>query len=111
MFSIRGTNLWLTRGDTAHLIVTIHNEVTDAEYEVQPTDELHLTVRRIASVGSPELVHKKVVGAAELSLAPEDTAALLPGSYVYDVELRTGEDIYTVIPCSEFRVLPEVTMP
>lgn len=109
MFSIRGTDILLTRGDSAHLTVAIRNEVTGADYTLLPADELHLTVRRIASDDAPELVHKKVVGAADISLTPEDTADLRAGLYVYDVELRTGSDVYTVIPCSEFRIMPEVT--
>lgn len=109
MFEIRGRDIYLTRGDTAHLSVDIHNEVTGADYEMQPEDTLHLTVRRQPSPTSPALVSKRVVGGKDINLAPEDTADILAGPYVYDVELRSGSGVYTIIQCSAFNLLPEVT--
>lgn len=109
MFEIRGRDIYLTRGDTAHLTIDIRNEVTGTDYEMQPEDTLYLTVRRQPSPTSPTLVSKKVVGGRDINLAPEDTAEMLAGSYVYDVELRSGADVYTIIQCSAFNLLPEVT--
>ena len=41
-------------------------------------------------------------------VAPEDTAGLEPGSFVYDLQIGFGGDIYTVLG-GEFDLLPDVT--
>ena len=111
MLEISGSDIYLTRGDTAHLGVRIANEATGDAYEVKDSDTLILTVRKQAYEASPVLLQKTVKGSSEIHLTPEDTAQLTPGSYKYDVELRTGADVYTVIQCSEFKLLAEVTTP
>lgn len=111
MLEINGSDIYLTKGDTAHLAVGITNAASGDAYLMQPDDTLILTVRKQAYEASPVLLQKTVKGGADIYLAPEDTAQLAPGAYKYDVELRTGADIYTVIQCSEFRLLVEVTTP
>lgn len=110
MLEINGSDIYLTKGDTAHLSVGITNDASGDAYEMQPNDTLILTVRKQAYEASPVLLQKTVKGSADIYLAPEDTASLAPGSYKYDVELRSGQDVYTVVPCSEFVLTPEVTM-
>ena len=44
-----------------------------------------------------------------LNFPPADTHELDFGKYVYDVELTTGTDVYTVIEPSCFEVMKEVT--
>ena len=111
MLEINGSDIYLTKGDTAHLAVGITTAASGDAYLMQPDDTLIFTVRKQAYEASPVLLQKIVKGSSKIHLTPEDTAQLAPGSYKYDVELRTGADVYTVIQCSEFRLLVEVTTP
>lgn len=111
MLEINGSDIYLTKGDTAHLAVGITNAASGDAYEMQPDDTLILTVRKQAYEASPVLLQKTVKGSSDIHLTPEDTAQMATGTYKYDVELRTGADIYTVIQCSMFKLLEEVTTP
>ena len=99
----------LTRGDTARLSVSIHNDVTEEDYDVQDNDLLVLTVKKSARDLDYKF-QKKVVGTNTFHILPTDTQDMPFGKYVYDVQLTTKDsDVYTVIgPCS-FEVLKEVT--
>lgn len=108
MFSIIVRTINLTRGDTARIDVDITNTVTGEKYEIKADDTLTLTVRNV--IDSPICFQKTVTGSKTIHIAPEDTAGMLMGRYVYDVEIKTASgDVYTVIPVSEFNILPEVT--
>lgn len=108
MFSIIVRTINLTRGDTARIDVDITNTVNSEQYEIKADDTLTLTVR--SAIDAPVSFQKTVTGSKTLRIAPEDTANLIVGRYVYDVEIRTASgDVYTVIPVSEFNILPEVT--
>lgn len=111
MLEINGSDIYLTKGDTAHLAVGITNAASGDAYEMQPNDTLIMTLRKHAYEASPVLLQKTVKGSTEIYLAPEDTAKIATGAYKYDVELRTGADVYTVIQCSVFKLLEEVTTP
>lgn len=110
MIEICGDVIRLTRGDSATISVAIANSVTGEDYVMQEGDKLLLTVRKYPFKASAAVVEKELTGGAVFRLAPEDTAGLDLGTYKYDVELRTGRDVYTVVPCSDFVLLPEVTM-
>ena len=111
MLEINGSDIYLTKGDTAHLSVGITNNASGDAYEMQPNDTLILTVRKQAYEASPVLLQKTVKGSSDIHLTPEDTAQMATGTYKYAVELRMGADINTVIQCSEFHLLVEVTTP
>ena len=98
----------LTRGDTARLIVPIENEVTHQSYDMLSTDILKFTIKKTVKDYVP-LVQKVVTGSNVFHILPADTHKLDFGKYVYDVELTTGTDVYTVIEPSCFEVMKEVT--
>ena len=99
----------LTRGDTARLVVTITNELTDAPYEMQPEDELVFSVKKSTKDAEP-LIRKSVRGAKAFHIKPEDTQALEFGKYKYDVQLTTVDgDVYTVLGTATIQILDEVT--
>ena len=98
----------LTRGDTARLIVPIENELTHQSYDMLSTDILKLTIKKTVKDYVP-LVQKVVTGSNVFHILPADTRKLDFGKYVYDVELTTGMDVYTVIEPSCFEVMKEVT--
>lgn len=99
----------LTRGDTARLTVTVHNEFDGNEYEVDQDDTMRLTVKK--SVKDPEPSFQKVIlGSNQFYIEPSDTKTLSFGKYVYDVELTTAAgEVYTVIVPTTFEILKEVT--
>ena len=110
MLEIDGSTIYLTKGDSAVIAVDITNSVTGQNYAMPDGDKLSLTVRKRPYKASAVLVEKVVTGDTVFRLLPEDTAGLQSGTYQYDVELRSGQDVYTVVPCSEFILTPEVTM-
>jgi hypothetical protein len=50
-----------------------------------------------------------VNGVAQISIAPDDTAELNVGRYVYDVGLQSGANYYSVIKASDFYITANVT--
>ena len=111
MLYIEGTDIRLTRGDTAYLQVPIQNILPDgtvAEYALANDDELTMTVR--AKYDSEVCFQKVLRGVNTFHIVPEDTNGCAFGKYKYDVQLTMANgDVYTVIEPSCFQVLPEVT--
>lgn len=102
-------NIELTRGDTARLAVTVTDDDTGEEYDIQSTDVLTLSIKK-KTKDSEALVSKSVEGSNVFRIEPKDTSELKFGSYVYDVQINTADgDVYTVIPPSEFKIGEEVT--
>lgn len=99
----------LTRGDSAHLAVTITNDVDGSVYEIQPDDTLTLSMKKYVNDESPCL-QKTIKGSNTFHLKPDDTRGLNFGKYKYDVQLTTAEgDVYTVLGPETFELLSEVT--
>ena len=48
-------------------------------------------------------------GITRIALEPEDTKDLECGMYKFDIGLQTGEQYLTVVPYSDFIVLPSIT--
>ena len=111
MLEISETAIALTKGDSATFTVNIVDQLSGKPYELKPDDVLVFTVRKQSSARSPVLVEKILTGTSTFKLWPKDTASLADGTYKYDIELRSGEDIYTVVQCDSFTLLPEVTIP
>lgn len=96
----------LTKGDNAEIIVSI-KDVNGEDREIYGDDVITLTVRK--SVNSAIAV-AKTAEKGIISFTPDDTNHLPPGSYVYDVQLKTGAGkIYTIIPKSSFILEQEIT--
>lgn len=109
MLHISGSEIRLTRGDTAYLSVEITSQY-GAIYQMEPEDILILSVKRFASAQGYAL-QKQIRGAARFHIEPKDTASLALGVYKYDVELRKANgDVHTVIPSSNFELTEEVTV-
>lgn len=110
MLEIQDGVILLTRGDSADFAVKITNYDTDEDYTMQETDKLILTVRKYPYKEAAVLIEKTLTGGNIFHLKPGDTAALKYGTYKYDVELRSGDDVYTVVPCGDLVLTKEVTM-
>jgi len=110
MLEIQDGVILLTRGDSADIAVEITNSATGEDYTMSETDKLIFTVRKYPYKEAAVLIEKTLTGSNIFHLKPADTAALKYGTYKYDVELRSGDDVYTVVPCSELVLEREVTM-
>ena len=105
MFKVNGTNISLTRGDSA----TLHVDLTQggAPYEMQVGDVLTMTVKKDPNDAEAVLT-LTADSDCTFHFAPEDTEGLAFGGYKYDIQLTTGEDVYTPIVAT-FNITEEVT--
>ena len=111
MLYIDGTDIKLTRGDTAYLQVPLVNKLPDGtsqEYTMEAGDTLTMTMR--AKYDSEICFQKIAKGTNTFHIVPEDTASCNFSKYKYDVQLTMANgDVYTVIEPACFQILPEVT--
>lgn len=108
MYSINGTNISLTKGDTFYCAIEIKNE-DGTDYTPQEGDEVKFTLKRNAS--ERDALIEKIIpnDTLILHLVPEDTSDLTVRHYVYDVQLtKENGDVYTFIPESQFILTAEV---
>lgn len=103
--TVSGTNLSMVRGDSEAILVT-------PSVAFEPGDVVFFTVRRV--VDSPIMIQKTITtfidGAAHISIEPEDTQTLRPGTYVYDIQVTWADgSVKTLVEKSEFRIKEEVT--
>lgn len=107
MFVIdKSKKIILTKGDTA----TIYVEVKDLDgnsYEWVDGDIVTLTVKKTPS--SDVSLHKVATDDHYIIIDHDDTSNLKPGLYVYDVQLQSGNNIYTIVPMSYFELRNEVS--
>lgn len=122
-FYIESDVIYLTKGDDAVLEVSSIATEGGAEYELQPEDELTLTVRALPSAQSPALIQIDALpGSNRIVFNHVDTAELDVGRYSADVQLTTAEGKrYTIWPTitgsgryvvknlNNFVIMPEVT--
>ena len=105
MFTVSGNNISLTRGDSASLHVDLTQG--DAPYEPQAGDVLTLTVKDDPN-DAEAILTLTADSDCTFHFAPSDTDGLAFGSYKYDIQLETGEDVYTPIVAT-FSLTEEVT--
>ena len=122
-FYIESDVIYLTKGDDAALEVSSIATEGGAEYELQPEDELTLTVRALPSAQSPALIQIDALpGSNRIVFNHDDTAELDVGRYSADVQLTTadgkrytvwptitGSGRYVVKNLNNFVIMPEVT--
>lgn len=112
MFTIDDNRIYLTRGDTADIAVSLKN-LDDSDYEMQDGDTLYFRMKRYATKDASDILVEKIAEVTEdeviISLVPTDTLELAFGVYRYEVELVTYDDKhYTVIADTEFEVGKEL---
>lgn len=111
MFYIQGDKIVITKGDSAALRVKLSN-VNGEPYEMKTGDTLTMTVRQAPG---REVLMEVVSQTEVIEMPPTLTKNLIVGQCCYDVELRTGDNVYTVIGIknssltSNMTVLPEIT--
>ena len=107
-YSVSGTMITLTRGDTFTALITI----TDSEgnqYDPVNGDRIRFAMKTDYEDGAPLLIKEIPIDTMILVIEPEDTKPLAFGKYVYDIELTkvTGE-VDTFITKATLKLTEEV---
>lgn len=107
-YSVSGTTITMTRGDTFKAFV----EITDANgNRYQPKSGDHVRFAAKASYRDEEpLIFKEIpIDTLLLVLNPEDTKSLPFSQYVYDIQLTSaGGDVDTFITTAQLIITEEV---
>ena len=109
---VNGTDLAMIRGDSESITLSLKDGAAVIPFVTG--DTVYFTVK-----GSPivdEIALQKIVtefnedGNCIIEIAPNDTKDLEFRSYVYDIQLnRLDGTVTTIVPCSKFAILQEVT--
>ena len=107
-YSISGTNITLTRGDSLTAKISIFNQ-DGSEYIPVQGDSVRFAMKANYSDHSPLLVKDIPIDSLILSIKPEDTKLLSFGKYVYDIQLtRADGSVDTFIAKASLRLTEEV---
>lgn len=103
---VKGTDIYLTRGDSEGILVRFNN------YDLTEEDKVEMTVRK--SLESEKVLHKVALineeNTAYIGIEPKDTEELGFGEYVYDVQVTFKDGtVKTVVKPSKFFLRGEVT--
>ena len=98
MLVIHNGIIAITRGDCGTINVNLRT-ANDENYEMDASDTLELTVRKLPSLDSPVLLHAvSAAGSNSIVLHKTDTM-IEPGCYSADIQLNHGTDCcYTIWP-------------
>lgn len=107
-YSVSGTTITLTRGDTFKALVTITN-VDGSPYMPQEGDHVRFAMKNDYNNKEP-LVFKDIpIDTMMLIIEPEDTKSLAFGKYVYDIQLtKSNGDVDTFITKAKINITEEV---
>lgn len=91
-YSIKGTTINLTRGDTFIADVKIL-QTTEEVYIPVEGDAVRFALKRTVKDQTPLIIKNIPIDTMRLVLEPEDTKQLEFGKYIYDIQLTksTGE--------------------
>lgn len=110
---IKGTTIYLTRGDTAAITVACSYDNGDPRPFI-PGDTVYFTVKKSTRTDLKEIQKIKTTfdenGQAILELEHSDTINLSYGTYYYDIQLNALDGkVTTIIPVSQFIIEEEIT--
>lgn len=110
MLKISGNQIGLTRGDSAYIGVNIV-ELDGTEYEMKSGDKLTFSARK--EIGESVLMSVESTSKT-IHILPSDSRKLIVGKGFFDVQLTSGEDIFTIVgpespSLPNLTVYPEVT--
>ena len=112
--------LSIVKGDSFSALLSVNYDNGDA-YEFKDGDKVFFEIKKKSfnPCNVNALVHKELtindiceVGGIKyilLSILPDDTNKLSTGTYEYDLRLVSGEDVYTIIPKSDFVLMKHIT--
>ena len=118
--NVSNNMIQLTRGDSARypLFINQGSDLCPFKYELGDKDELYLGIMEPNQPFECALVKKKYTKSSIrldqydnilIKIEPEDTIALIPGKYYYQIKLRkyvaeNDYDVITIIDKTEFWV-------
>lgn len=104
MIKIVDGNIYLTRGDSALLEITIKDE-DGQTWEPTSTDKVIFCIKTNATDPEPLVTIQAPEEDTDITIMPSDTKDLTYGQYIYDVHVETAAgNIYTVIANKVFEV-------
>lgn len=114
MYSVKGTTIKLTRGDT--LVVKLTLTKDGEAYELAEGDTVLFAVKSRLNPGNTAYVERdplisKAIDTETMTLKlnPEDTSGLPFGRYVYDIQVTFADGaVDTVINNATIEIMPEV---
>lgn len=107
-FSIVGTKITLTRGDTLKARISIYDQDKN-EYTPREGDSIRFAMKRTYADVEPLIVKEIPTDTMLLVLDPQDTKTLAFGKYVYDIQLTTASgDVDTFITKAQLHITEEV---
>lgn len=107
-YSIKGTTISLTRGDSFAAIITIKKPNGD-EYRPSEGDKITFSAKKRITDTNVIITKNIPIDTMKLILEPNDTKGLEFGKYVYDIQLETSDGfVDTFITKSELNVMEEV---
>lgn len=105
----------IVRGDTMKMTLTDIKLSDGTDYVLSDTDIVYLDVKKYAT-DKTAIISKSATkadyidGGLPFVFLPADTVDLPIGEYYFDVRLFVdGDNIYTIIPMSKFRIVQNVT--
>lgn len=107
-YSVQGTTITLTRGNTFMALVSI-TQSDGSQYLPVEGDSIRFAMKKSYEDNEPLLVKDIPINTMKLILEPGDTKALDFGKYVYDIQLTkvTGE-VDTFITKGSMKITEEV---
>lgn len=107
-YSIKGSTITLTRGDTFSAEVKILKP-DGSIYVCQPGDQIRFALKQDVKETSPLILKEVPISTMRLILDPEDTKDLRFGNYIYDVQLTKADGtVSTFITMSKLILTEEV---
>lgn len=108
-YSVSGTTIVLTRGDTLRLHVDIYSDSTGTPYTPNEGDSIRFAMKKSYEDLNPLLVVDIPIDTLDLVIEPEDTKRLSFGKYVYDIQLtKANGDVDTFIKKAVIKLDEEV---
>jgi hypothetical protein len=111
---VNGTDIFMTRGDTERIEVSLFDKEADVQRDFIAGDKVYFTVKTSTQT-KDKIIQKEITdftdGKAIVLLESSDTQNLKYYDYVYDVQMITdnGSTVTTIIKPSKFVIEEEVT--
>lgn len=106
MVKVQGTTIYMTRGDTATINLSIKDNNKN-EYELEDGDIVVFSVKK--NLSDDSYLIQKTFNEKEIIIEHEDTKNLSFGSYLYDVQITFNDGkIATIITPSTLVLEGEV---
>lgn len=107
-YSVSGTTITLTRGDTFMANISI-NKQDDTPYTPVEGDSVRFAMKSSYEDAEPVLVKNIPIDTMRLIFEPDDTKELPFGQYVYDVQLtKASGEVDTFITKAKLKLTEEV---